>query len=1749
MNRNIKTLTKILIILLMIISTLFILPKATFALEEISDHDLEIRSKGNAGDPNNKTLEQLKQGGIIYLGGGAWQKKNNILCSSRVYCIHSGTHLNANCSYKIMYEYDVYDDCIEIIGYGNYAVNSRKVTNPLDVNFAKGIISILSHAENNRWDYTEEYGYYDEIQAALWAYLYDCKSSFGGYGDKGYSALEIKKQGEGTKVYDDPNHDYVKNFGNCIELTPIGGDFNGIHISNSNESLAHRWVDGFVVSNSKAYEWYKEAKDIFDGISEKYRDKKFSGKIYKLQNVNTPGQADGAAQEILIAQKAKITETPDIVPVTLNLKKQNFNNQALSGATIKFTNVENANAINGKSYTSKSDGTISVTFTPTQNTGSFKVKIEETTVPSGYIGFKGAITLTVKYDTSTGAVTSITSDNQTYVPNGSSSAVIKNSSVIKLKFKKIDIYGNAISGAAIKVTKGDNVSEILGLTSKDCLIANLTTGEYNSITVIPTDPTRPFVLNISEVNAPAGLAGFETKTLRVNYDTKTGTVRSILVRGSDSKVESSMTYSDGKINIKNSPKIPKLELIKTDALTGSKLANATFRITITGVDSIKGYSVPTNGKKVIDPITTNSSGTITLNDLVFNEQNNKQITIRVEETKTPPTDDSYYYKKIDPIEFTISYSVVNGKATFKLVNAPACVELKGYTVTLNIENQQYMKLSGRVWLDGQQGSKVAEGPNGIMDGKENGVEGVLVELCRPGTNERINSIEPIWTDGEGKYEFTDVPMTKEGYYVRFSYDGINYIATQELVNYKGTGRISKAFETVSDRNSFNNKFKSIIGEESTSGGVGNKSRGTAISADGKSKIPLSYNCNGNNKCIASLEADMDGRNPAQASYKSGPNYPYIAADFRMMSKSRYNYKETTENIDFGLVKKELDLTIRTDVESARVEINDKSITYNYNQVVDGDMNDIDFNESSNDNKSYNYYLYESDYYYRIADYKTDVEGGIENKVNPEDSKTDAYMNLKELEAYVTYKIKLENETTTEAYVDDFVYYYDAEYTPVSVNGISLDELESVDGYTVTVDNEARIIRFRAEKGKGAPLNKESSYLKEILIEFRVNKNADGYIELKNNCSNVAEITGYTSREGGFIDVDSAPGNAGVRFNNVGTPEVSKHYEDDTEKSSGLNILIKPKAEREIRGTVFEDTDGDGKLNDENGPVNDVIVQLIEILPVESDLDGQIYNCEYIWQETRSGSKTVKKLSIDGNTIKETQYSDDVEVGDGEFVFRDFIPGDYIVRYIYGDGSTEDVKTYNGQDYKSTNDPHYNEKEFYNELMNVYGENSSVARDNELRRLEVMSYSPIIDKEIGSSLVEKTSKDENDKTGLDYTWMAAETSKINVPIDVENEADLQKTDNERTVAYENISENNIIVFNGMNFGLTLRPETSITLEKHITGLKITPNGVGAQPIVDATADIERILDVDVLSEGVVTGLATNKSTRGSRGFWQVATDVEELMQGAQLEVEYTYVVTNDGDVDYLPSRLINEYKNNLGGYSDLLLNIVKEIKGEKKGELNRLNGLKGKTNEYGNYLGQFYYTGIVGNGELPVPTRIEADGLEEAINNDLAFENGEFFKKVNSEAVGKTVYNTDGDGSTENMQTVIHNINATESLEPGERDFSNKVTLKTVLASTNGGELGANIPSYIAEVIKYSNAAGRRDMEAQPANLSYVHSNDNRITVGNSNEEDEFWGESIIITKPTGEDKISTMQIAIIAVTAVAVLGVGIILIKKFALKK
>ena len=403
------------------------------------------------------------------------------------------------------------------------------------------------------------------------------------------------------------------------------------------------------------------------------------------------------------------------------------------------------------------------------------------------------------------------------------------------------------------------------------------------------------------------------------------------------------------------------------------------------------------------------------------------------------------------------------------------------------------------------------------------------------------------------------------------------------------------------------------------------------------------------------------------------------AETNDLRKDNENHTISTSNINFGLVKRGTDLALSTDLVNAEVTINDKNAEYRYN--AESNSLEIGPNQTFN-NKQYNLNLYSSDYNYRIRDYVSNS-----NFKNVDNTGDTTIKTGDELKVYVRYKVNLQNQLTKTAYINEVKYTPDSRYTYNEELTIAYNAANN--GIThMQTDTKGNNIIINLDG-----LRLEELETKTLYLVFEVNLK-----DLNGTFSNTAEITSYSTDEG-LIDVDSAPGNCEDGI-----------HEDDCDKSGGLTIKVNENDNRTITGTVFDST--------KNENVNGVIVQLIEL----KEFGGKYY--EYIWQETTSGSNNVKRMKLDVTDIE--TYTTDV-TDTGTYKFQGYIPGNYIIRFIYGDGSSYDYvhngQVHNGQDYKSVVDSKYNE-EWYNKAN--YTQGASIARDNEARRLETMAYSVNVD---------------------------------------------------------------------------------------------------------------------------------------------------------------------------------------------------------------------------------------------------------------------------------------------------------------------------------------------------------------------------------------------------------------------------------------
>ncbi|MBQ8042673.1 MAG: hypothetical protein IJ272_00790, partial [Clostridia bacterium] len=537
----------------------------------------------------------------------------------------------------------------------------------------------------------------------------------------------------------------------------------------------------------------------------------------------------------------------------------------------------------------------------------------------------------------------------------------------------------------------------------------------------------------------------------------------------------------------------------------------------------------------------------------------------------------------------------------------------------------------------------------------------------------------------------------KNYIIKFGYGGQQYtpVEVTSLVSQEYGPDKSAANEVTEERTSLNVRFFEIV-------------NGTSKLSDGNASIGLSYDKNKQNYTSTLIRdrARAEGEKFWQDS---------------MIYATTGQFSGTNPHVDYinlGLIERaQINFGIMTDVEKAELSINGKSSTYMHNKRTE-DVMTVKLNSSEEyvnnyQNVIYNQAIYKSDYTYRIDDYKLNeiqTGPGTDNKPEREIIKEDL-ANASELEVSAIYKTQIKNYSSKGGNITELVNHYTTDYEIEeswyqkgdATGKIEWAESSSIDGYKTVYTSSIKGIEIGAN---------EDLY---VYIKYKVQKGEDGSIKLGEKYT-YTEITGYSSSEG-LIDTNSEPGNMDMST----IEKYVETYEDDTDRAPGLNLeLSNESTHREIIGFVFKDiatdeavykagTDSEYKIKIGNGTyeqgenkVDNVRVQLIEKVQMK---DGNTY--EYIWQEMFTGDEKVSYMDRNGNLQTNNKT---VDVGTGEYKFTEYIPGDYIVRFKYGD--TIYNVDYSGQDFKST-------------TYKGFGEDTSSAKDNKVRRAQVMDYSKTI----------------------------------------------------------------------------------------------------------------------------------------------------------------------------------------------------------------------------------------------------------------------------------------------------------------------------------------------------------------------------------------------------------------------------------------
>ncbi len=834
----------------------------------------------------------------------------------------------------------------------------------------------------------------------------------------------------------------------------------------------------------------------------------------------------------------------------------------------------------------------------------------------------------------------------------------------------------------------------------------------------------------------------------------------------------------------------------------------------------------------------------------------------------------------------------------------------------SLEINQYkpltMILTGIVFVDKPSGKESIK--NGIIDIGANAVDaplegveirlyeqnGNLAAICsnkdeNPSSTQVEIRTNPTITNANGLYEFKGLdPMKK--YYVEFIYNGQTYKNVQYMVggneyNSNAWALNSKATEGTNNRTNFNNIFAEIGStpknyKSSNSLGYGLEYN-IAYTESEIAKIKQTIlektkqYINANNK-YPDLKNDIYAKILEQSNnYETKSKLQYIE-DAKIGAYTGSNGKDkidlypiptkfviSTEAIDgytalyngqrfvnLGLDRRDIfDVAIRKDVYKATVVINGKTHTYEYNrrQLIDDSYWKVEvrLQDQQYYTNSYDRTIYKSDYNYGIYDGK---EVSEEDKLN----------------VYVTYKISMRNSSQIKkAAITEVVDYYDEDYTFVqdmsyvgNSSGDKTGNIQSSNSSKYGQDSEYTISGYNKIYLTGVENTKLSAGEKEYMyITFRVNKDQNGAVlidengkgEIGTGKENIVEINGYKSYEqngeiAGVIDDNSKPGN-------ITSSDITK-FEDDTDKAPNTKIIFYRDEQgniitRKVNGTTWEEDRnlsvaganiGNGIIEEKEKKVSDITVQLVELRK-----DGT----ERIWNETSTNVN-------------------------GYYSFENYIPGDYTVRFLYGN-KKENIE-YNGLKYKST---------IYQEGLNTYNDqnetrtytydisaadtktNISDAKDILSRRKEVTNNFATVNNHLAMVANAYNGTDEALINELiEKAWMRAETGTINVELEY----------NRNATSY---GQNTDYILNNINLGLVKRPEANMKVSKDVERVKVY--------LANDKVEID--------TNESMSNVQWSKPTSTENGFVNIIMD-KELMHGARIEITYKITVENTGEVDYL-----------------------------------------------------------------------------------------------------------------------------------------------------------------------------------------------------------------------------------------------------------
>ena len=1025
------------------------------------------------------------------------------------------------------------------------------------------------------------------------------------------------------------------------------------------------------------------------------------------------------------------------------------------------------------------------------------------------------------------------------------------------------------------------------------------------------------------------------------------------------------------------------------------------------------------------------------------------------------------------------------------------VVLTGYrdTTNSNIYNERkYIDIEGTVFLDGRDGKQNIR--NNVYD-QEEGFNGVKVTLKRNG-QVVANVSSGYDSDGSstgiaGHYKFLgDINHLKidaqhlNEYTIEFEYNGLKYESVAQTSIEPGAS--SKAKEKETEREAFNTRYSTVTANTKIANGQStNKAKGgdiiryksephtseviyqtSAKDDKGNAYDNVGYADEQYHITSYTTEAGLDLSTPN----KEG-GYPYDPA------------KDSIVDINFGIYEREHpDVAISADLDTAETSINGYTQIYpyqkRYGQIGDDSAFTVEVKESDTYYPSYQRRLYKSD-----VQYTQGVNDGSE------------------LAIYLTYKVSIKNQSSSiNVTVNDIVDYFTKDVTGgIVAVGKTPNTLAEIPAKT----NSNRYQLTDPDGIQYSSMEEDSGYSKQYITlnkEIRTGDKYEFYVQYKmtldairktidedvkfNNVFELNTVSAKTDDEiWTAVDMDSAVGNC--------VPSDIQTMEDDTDYAPGINITTKSEDVRQITGIVFEDQtstelkvgqerNGNGQYDQGEKGVPNAVVQLLDV-----DREGQI-------------AYTV----TDGTNVKTGS--------DGNYTLSGFIPGNYIIKYTYGNGTDK----YTAQQYKSTiyvdqaraNENYANgyrdgvdtgNKYWY---LNEVDARKSDAVDNysgEIKTLYNIPQATIneprteIEKKLGYNDEDKMQHILNG-TNIDNTIsIDAYTPRMGLKVKV--------SDSQEDEPY---------VISNVDFGIAERARYKVQIDKVVNRIQLV------QPDGSILRDFTSY-DKDKLPENTTL----IPSQRGiSRGYIKFEIDAE-ILQTPTLLVEYGFKVTNISEVEYVDEAY---YK----------YGVVPQDKDNKIVKLSIVNILDYVDNE----LQYTENSHMITEGKTDITNKSNGWSTINLLRDGNKYVSQDVLKALYDEKEN-CAYNT----------ILISNGLDNKMLKP-EESAEIALSLNKTLSPKQDEMRYENL----TEVVEVKKAWGRElSMEETTTgagdgqklgNFDPVKDPDDDSKIIKVKDPDTNYSETIIILPPTGADKNSIILYTSIGIVALAILAAGVIIIKK-----